>query len=103
MAAGLSSSTTLQAYLNLNPSGWIAGIKTAEAKMERFGTQMFFLGSRISAAVTVPMTLMTKAIVKVGAGFDQAMTESLAIINDVTPQMRHQMEDTAKQVALTTK
>jgi TP901 family phage tail tape measure protein len=93
----------ITALLSLNPAGWVAGLKTAEAKMERFGTQMFFMGSRISAAVTVPMTLLTKSIVKVGAGFDQAMTESLAIINDVTPQIRHQMENTAKQIALQTK
>jgi len=93
----------LNAKLRLDASGWGAGIKSAEKKMERFGTNMFFIGSRISAAVTVPLGLLTRAVVKVGAGFDQAMTESLAIINDVSPKMRNQMEDTAKRIALTTK
>ncbi len=94
---------TLIGRLILRAEGWSAGIKSAEKSMERFGTSMFFMGSRITASVTVPLVALAAAVVKVGADFDQAMTESLAIIDKVTPQMRRQMEDTAKRVATTTK
>ena len=94
---------TLIGRLILRAEGWSAGIKSAEKSMERFGTSMFFMGSRITASVTVPLVALASAVVKVGADFDQAMTESLAIIDKVTPQMRRQMEDTAKRVATTTK
>ena len=99
----MAVSQVLLGILKLDAAGWSAGIAKAEKRMERFGTQMFFMGSRITAAVTVPLVGLAATIVKVGADFDQAMTESLAIIEKVTPAMRIQMENTAKRIATTTK
>lgn len=42
------------------------------------------------------------AITKVGADFDKSMTQSLAIMGDVTEEVRDQMSDAAKEVATVT-
>ena len=62
---------TLIGRLILRAEGWSAGIKSAEKSMERFGTSMFFMGSRITASVTVPLVALAASVVKVGADFDQ--------------------------------
>jgi TP901 family phage tail tape measure protein len=80
-----------------------AGLKNAQNSLSRFGTNAFFLGSRITAGIGVPIALLTKAIVGIGAAFDQAMTESLAIMGRDGQQMRGQMEAIAKSIALQTK
>ena len=80
-----------------------AGINNASKKLSRFGTRSFFLGSRITAGIGLPIALLTKAIVGMGAAFDQAMTESLAIMGEDGNRLRTQMEDTAKSIALQTK
>ena len=94
---------TIEAKLRVNAKGFQAGLKGAEKSLESFGTRMFFLGSRITAGVTLPIIGVTAAVLKMGAGFDQAMTESLAIISNVSQRMRAEMEATAKTVATTTK
>lgn len=78
-------------------------LSSAEKKMDRFGTQMFFLGSRITAGVTVPITGLIGAVAKFGLDFDKAMSESVAIMGNVSDDLRAQMEETAKTVSTTTK
>jgi len=80
-----------------------AGLSKAQKSLSRFGTNAFFLGSRITAGVGVPIALLTKAVVGIGAAFDQAMTESLAIMGRDGNRMRTEMENVAKSVALQTK
>lgn len=79
------------------------GLSKAQKSLSRFGTNAFFLGSRITAGIGIPIALLTKAVVGVGAAFDQAMTESLAIMDRKGQQMRSRMESVAKSIALTTK
>ena len=81
----------------------MAATNKATKSLSRFGTNAFFLGSRITAGIGLPIALLTKSVVGVGAAFDQAMTESLAIMDSKGQQFRRQMEDVAKSVALTTK
>lgn len=79
------------------------GLDRAEKRVERFGTQLFFAGTRITAGVTVPVALAGGAIEKFGREFDKAMTESLAIMDDVTPKIRQDMEEVAMSLAETSK
>lgn len=74
------------------------GFTSAENRLEKFGTQMFFLGSRITAGVTLPFTAAAGAVTKWGMDFNKALTESLAIMNGVTPAIRDQMGAVAKSV-----
>lgn len=79
------------------------GLGTAEKRIERFGTQLFFAGSRITAGITVPLVAAGAAVAKYSLEFDNAMTESLAIMNDVGPRMRDQMEEVALSISKTSK
>lgn len=79
------------------------GFASAEGRLEKFGTQMFFLGSRITAGVSLPFAAAAGAVTKWGMDFDQAMTESLAIMSNVGPGVRSQMESVAKSVVDFTK
>jgi TP901 family phage tail tape measure protein len=79
------------------------GLGGAEKRVESFGTRMFFMGSRITAGITVPIVGAAAAVAKFGMDFDKAMTESLAIMDNITPKIRSQMEGVAIEVAKTTK
>ena len=86
-----------------NASQMIAGTNKATSALSRFGTNAFFLGSRITSGIGLPIALLTKSVVGIGAAFDQAMTESLAIMGRDGQAMRGQMETIAKSIALETK
>lgn len=89
--------------LGVDATALSMGLGAAESRIEKFGTRMFFLGSRISLGVGAPLTLAAGAVAKFGMEFDKAMTESLAIVSNVTPKIRADMESVAQQVAKTTK
>ena len=59
------------------------------------------IGRGIQVAGAAAVGGLTYAV-KLAADFDDAMTQSLAIMSDVTPQLRQQMESTAREVARTT-
>lgn len=89
--------------LGIDPSGLSSGFSAAESTMERMGNRLFYMGARLTAGITVPVVAAGTAITKWGMDFDQAMTESLAIMQNITPQIRQEMEDTAKSVSDHTK
>ena len=88
--------------LGLDPSGLSSGFMQAEKLMERTGNRMFYLGARMTAGITTPIVAGLSAITKWGAEFDDAMTESVAIMKNVSPQLRKEMEKNAKAVSETT-
>lgn len=67
------------------------------------GQRLTSLGSRITMGVSAPIAGALGAVAKFGMDFDKAMTESLAIMDNVSTDMRKQMEETAFTVARTTK
>lgn len=67
------------------------------------GQRLTSLGSRITLGVSAPIGGAMAAVAKFGMDFDKAMTESLAIMDNVSADMRKQMEETAFTVARTTK
>lgn len=85
--------------LGINATELDRGLTAAEKRLDRFGTQMFFLGTRITAGISIPVGIAMKKIEEFGAGFDNAMTESLAIMNGITAGMRSDMEAVAKAVS----
>ncbi len=89
--------------LGLDATELNTGLLSAEKRLDRFGTQLFFLGSRITAGVSIPLGLALDKIADFGMGFDKAMTESLAIMDHVSAEMRASMESVAKSVSNTTK
>lgn len=75
----------------------------AEKTIERFGSRMFFLGSRISAGVTLPIVGFMAAVNKMGTEFDSAMTESLAIMDDTSESMVNNLKQRAFEIARVSK
>lgn len=89
--------------IGADTSGLVSGFSRAEREIERFGSRVFFLGSRMTAGVTLPIIGAAMAIGKFGAEFDKAMTESLAIMSGVTPKIRKDMEEVARTISETSK
>lgn len=57
------------------------------------------VGKSITKYVTAPILGASAAVTKFGADFDEAMTNSLAIMGDVSAEMRKDMEMVARSVA----
>lgn len=75
-------------------------LKTASinAKLNKIGAGLTSVGRNMSRYVTLPLLAVGVAATKAGMDFDSGMTKSLAIMRDITPQIRKQMELTAKDV-----
>ncbi len=80
--------------------GSLAGsmIRTGQA-MRRGGEAMVGYGRGLTKWVTAPVIALAALSVKAAKDFDEAMTKSLAIMSDVGPGIRKQMELTARSVA----
>jgi len=68
----------------------------------RVGGAFQNVGKSLTLRVTAPIVAAGAAAVKFGADFEAAMTESLAIMGDVSDAMRTDMAGTARQVAMET-
>ena len=84
----------------------IKGIQTLETAaikalkpIDKFGKQVSGLGRDITQGITLPIVAASGVILKFGTDFEKAMTNSLAIMEDVSTETRKQMEDTAKVVS----
>lgn len=102
MAAGMTIGQ-IMIRLGVDPSGLSSGFTQVESSMERMGNRLFYMGGRMTVGITAPIVAAGAAVTRFGLDFDQAMTESLAIMSNVTPQIRKEMEDTAMAVSDATK
>ena len=83
-----------------------ANIKDFNTKMQsvsrtlkRTGRQMQNAGRSMSRSLTAPLVIAGGLAVRSFAKFDSAMTQSLAIMSGVTPEIRKQMESVAKTMS----
>ena len=86
-----------------------AGIKTTKDELSglaksvsKTGTKLKSTGSAMTKYITAPLAAIGAAAGKFGIEFENSMTQSLSIMGDVSNEMRTQMEETARQVALST-
>lgn len=70
-----------------------------QTKMQQVGTRLQSTGRALTTGITAPLAVMGGAAVKAFADFDQAMTESLSIMSDVTEAQERDMVAAAKTVA----
>lgn len=87
-------------------SQFIGSFTAASATLKAFSAQTIITGNAMAAMgrtmslwVTGPLALLGTAGVVSFAKFDKAMTESLAIFDSMTNEMRKKMADTAKQLS----
>ena len=74
-------------------------IRATNKTLNKMGKDAAKVGGLITKGLTVPLLGVGAAITKVGADFDEAMTNSLAIMGDVSDAMRGDMEKVAREVA----
>lgn len=68
-------------------------------KMQQLGQQMSNAGAKMSTAITLPIAAVGGLAVKSFADFDAAMNQSLAIMGDVSEELRVEMAGAARQMA----
>ena len=89
----------LVVHLNMDESKFEKGLRRAEKRMKSAAKSMAALGAKMSLAITAPLALMAKSAISSFSDFDDAMTKSLSIMNDVSPAMRKQMEKMATSIS----
>ena len=89
--------------VSADASGVAAGLSKAESAMERFGSRMFFMGSRMTAGITLPLVGIVKMVTEFGSALDEAMTNSVAIMDEQGQRLKSQMTAQAVEMAKTSK
>ena len=89
----------LTVHLLGNASQFTKTMKQAESRMMGASARMASAGLKMSLAFTAPIAAIGIAATKAFANFDDAMTKSLSIITDVTPELRKEMESTARTMS----
>lgn len=75
------------------------GMADVDKATQRMARRLDRVGKQMTMRVTLPLLALGGAAVKMSADFDKGMTESLAIMDNVSPAMRAEMEKTAKQMS----
>lgn len=74
-------------------------ITDAQKAMQRVGKKMEKVGKSLTKSVTLPIIAIGAASIKAFADFDKAITESLAIMGDVSDSMKKRMADVARTIS----
>jgi len=82
----------LVVHLNMDVSQWERQLNTVERQAKNIGKKMEKIGRKLTTHVTLPLLAVGAGAVKAFANFDDAMTKSLAIMGDVSDEMRDLME-----------
>lgn len=93
---------SLVVTLSVQANQFINEMKNAERQMKESANKIVSLGKSITKAVTLPFVALGAYSTKVFGDFDQAMTESLSILGNVSDEMRSRMEDTARTISRST-
>lgn len=95
----------LRAKLSVDASPFEDGLRDAERSLDGLqdrasdvGRSMQRTGRRMSLGVTAPLTAMGGLAAREAANFDQAMTESMAVMGDVSDAMEDDLMETAREV-----
>lgn len=76
--------------------------KQAEKALVKFGRQTVHAGTTLTKNITLPITALGTVVTKFGADFEKSMSTSLAIMGNVSGEMRDKMEKVAIDVSKTT-
>ncbi len=87
-------------HLRANAIQFERTLMVAEQRLAGTAKKLQTIGRTMMKFVTLPLAAIGVFALKVFGDFDQAMTESLAIMGEVSDEMRAQMEGVAKTIAL---
>ena len=85
----------LVTHLLANTTQFTKAIRGAEVLLTKFSKRTQAIGRKMSMYITAPLALIGGASVRAFGNFNDAMTQSLAIMGDVSEDMRKKMEQTA--------
>lgn len=98
MAFGLDLGNLI-VHLRLDTTQYDKIMREAGRRIENASRRMTSLGRTLSFRVTAPIVAMGAASVKAFSNFDDAMTKSLAIMQNITPGVRREMEALALTIS----
>ena len=101
-STGTASLGTLVVYLTGNASQYERMLKSVEASTGATMEAVLRTTKYATAAVVTSLALIGGASVREYGKFDEAMTNSLAIMENVSAGMRKEMEGVARQLSLST-
>jgi TP901 family phage tail tape measure protein len=97
--AGTLNLGNLQAHILADNSQFAKVMRNTTATLDAVSMKMTSIGKKMTTRLTLPLTGIATASLVSFAKFDDAMTQSLAIMGDVSDQMRMKMEATAKAIS----
>ncbi|QDP54892.1 MAG: putative minor tail protein [Prokaryotic dsDNA virus sp.] len=98
-STGAGSLGTLFVRLTADSSKLVKGMRKAEKQLDRSMDVMLGRLRTFSLAAAAMLALIGVAAVREFAKFDQAMTRSVAIMSDMTPRLRKEMELVARSLS----
>lgn len=98
MAFGLDLGNLL-VHLRADDKQYNSVMRNAEKRMKALSDKLTRIGRTMTMRVTAPLVAIAGAATKSFASFDDAMTQSLAIMKDITPGLRAEMEKIATDIS----
>lgn len=95
MGIGTVNLETLVVKLVMDASGYNSSFRGATATLTSFENTVGRIGRRLTTALTLPLAGLGVAATREFANFDNMMTKSVAIIGNVSKDLRAEMEQTA--------
>ena len=86
-------------HLKADTRQYTMAMGAVAANMKSTGTRMKAMGTHMSLYITAPIAAIGIASIKSFADFDDAMTKSLSIMNDIIPTVRKEMEGLALSIS----
>lgn len=90
---------SLWIHLRANIDNFSKAMYNAETTMKRVANRMEHIGKKLMLKVTLPLTAFGVASARAFGNFDNAMTQSLAIMGDVSDEMKVKMAGVAKELS----
>ena len=98
MAATLDLGNLL-IHMRMDARQYMAMMAKVESRMRKTSQSLTRIGKQMTMRITLPLLALGTASAKAFASFDDAMTKSLAIMSDITPKLRGEMEALALEIS----
>lgn len=92
----------LRVNLGIDTAQFTSGLNQATRNLDRVGKQLKSIGTQLSVAVTAPLTLLGRSIIKTSAAFEQGMADVGAVLRPAAWEMER-LTKVAEELGRTTK
>ncbi len=85
-----------------NANNFVQGLSKAQRALMQLRVQVLAISAGAASAMSVAAALIRDEVASVSIAYDKALTESLAVMEHVTPQIRKQVMDVTRTLATQT-